>query len=113
MLSLTNSRRYFVYQDCCNMRAGFNSLGGLVNNCMEGDLLSGDVFIFFNRRKNQCKLLRFSGDSFDIFHKKLIKGTFEIPDSGEIEAYQLQLLLDGIVLEAFRKKSRFSLKKTV
>jgi len=79
---------------------------------MEGDLLSGDVFIFFNRRKNQCKLLRFSGDSFDIFHKKLIKGTFEIPDSAEIEAYQLQLLLEGIVLDVFRKKSRFSLKKT-
>ena len=93
------------------MRARFNSLGGLVNNCMKGDLLSGDVFIFFNRRKNQCKLLRFSGDSFDIFHKKLIKGTFEIPDSGEIEAYQLQLLLDGIVLEKFSKKNRFSLKK--
>ena len=112
MLSLINSRRYFVYQDCCNMRSGFNRLGGLVNNHMNGDLLSGDIFIFFNRKKNQCKLLRFGGDSFELFHKKLIKGTFEIPNSGEIEAYQLQLLLEGVVVESFKKKVRFSLKKS-
>lgn len=94
------------------MRSGFNSLGGLVNNNMKEDLLSGDIFIFFNRRKNQCKLLRFGGDSFELFHKKLIKGTFEIPENGEIEAFQLQLLLEGVIVESFRKKIRFSLKKT-
>ena len=112
MLTLSNSHRYFVYQDFCNMRYGFNSLGGLVNNSMKEDLLSGDIFIFFNRRRNQCKLLRFSGDGFELFHKKLIKGTFEIPEDGEIEAFQLQLLLEGVVVDSFSKKVRFSLKKT-
>jgi transposase len=78
---------------------------------MKGDLLSGDIFIFINRRRNQCKLLRFCGDGFELYHKKLIKGTFQIPEGGEIEAYQLQLLLEGIIIGKVLKKARFSLNK--
>lgn len=112
MLTLSNSHRYYFYQDACNMRYGFNSLGGLVNNHMKEDLLSGDIFVFINRRRNQCKLLRFCGDGFELYHKKLIKGTFQIPEDGEMEAYQLQLLLEGVVVEKIVKKVRFSLNKT-
>jgi transposase len=77
---------------------------------MEGKLLSGDIFIFINRRKNQCKLLRWCDDGFEIYHKRLVKGTFEIPKNGEIQAYELQLMLSGVVAEKIRKKTRFILK---
>lgn len=88
----------------------FDSLGGLVNNHMDANLLSGDIFIFFNRRKNQCKLLKFCADGFEIYHKRLTQGTFEVPENGEIEAYQLQLILCGVVVEKYRKKARFFFK---
>jgi transposase len=110
MIALTNSCRYFVYQEFCNMRMSFNGLGGLVNNHMDANLLSGDIFIFINRRKNQCKLLRYCDDGFELYHKKLTKGTFEVPASGEIEVFQLQLMLSGILVDKFKKKDRFYLK---
>lgn len=113
MIILSNSCRYFVYQSVCGMRMSFNGLGDLVNNQMDANLLSGDIFIFINRRKNQCKLLWYCEDGFELYHKRLSKGTFEVPASGEIEAFQLQSILCGIVVEKYRKKSRFYYKKVV
>jgi len=46
MISYSNSCLYYVYQDAsCNMRLSFEQLGGFVNTHMEGNLLSGDIFI--------------------------------------------------------------------
>ncbi|MCB9304610.1 MAG: IS66 family insertion sequence element accessory protein TnpB [Lewinellaceae bacterium] len=39
------------------MRKGFDSLSGLVRSSMGDNPLSGDVFIFINRRRNHIKLL--------------------------------------------------------
>ncbi|WP_139188156.1 IS66 family insertion sequence element accessory protein TnpB [Arachidicoccus rhizosphaerae] len=63
---------------------------------MWGNLLSGDIFMFINKRKNQCKLLSCSEDGFEIFHKRLVKGTFAVPPHGQIEAYELQLMISGV-----------------
>lgn len=93
------------------MRYSFDRLGGIVNAHMEGYLLSGDIFIFLNKRRNQCKLLRWADGGFEIFHKRLVRGTFAVPENGQIEAYELQLMLSGVVLERYKKKNRFSLKK--
>ena len=93
------------------MRYSFDRLGGIVNSHMEGHLLSGDIFIFINKRRNQCKLLRWADEGFEIFHKRLVRGTFSVPENGQIEAYELQLMLSGVVLERYKKKIRFSLKK--
>ncbi len=78
---------------------------------MGGHLLSGDVFIFISKRRNQLKLLRWEGDGFGIYHKKLQSGTFSLPAKGELEAWELTVLLEGIVLEKVRRKHRFSFKK--
>lgn len=93
------------------MRKSFDSLGALVNTHMGWELLSGDVFVFINGNRTQLKLLRWEGDGFCIYHKRLQKGTFEPPSKGELAAWELPLLLGGIVLEKIRKKPRFSLKK--
>jgi len=42
--------------------------------------------------------------------KRLVKGTFAVPHNGQIEAYELQLMISGVVLERYRKKKRFSIK---
>lgn len=39
------------------MRKGFNGLSGLVRDGLAKDPLSGDVFVFFNKRRSQVKLL--------------------------------------------------------
>lgn len=95
------------------MRKSFDGLSGIVQNEIRRDPLSAAVFIFWNRRRNQVKLLHWEGDGFALYHKRLEKGTFELPavDGGQpvlsIEADQLLLLLKGISLRHIRKRKRY------
>jgi transposase len=45
-------------------------------------LLSGDLFIFINRRRNQVKLICWDKDGLAVYHKRLEKGTIELPAAG-------------------------------
>ena len=49
------------------MRKGFDGLCGLVRNELWRDPLSGDVFIFMNRRRNQVKLLSWESGGLAIY----------------------------------------------
>lgn len=95
------------------MRKGFDSLSGLVTSAMNRDPLSRSVFIFFNKKHNQVKLLLWEGDGFALFYKRLEKGTFEVPitndkySSVSISSEQLQLILQGISLKSIRKRKRY------
>ena len=77
MISLSPSTRYFVYQGYANMVKSFNGLCGIVTNELHQELLSGDVFIFFNKRKTSVKILTWETDGFSIYYKQLQKGTYE------------------------------------
>jgi transposase len=57
------------------MRKGFNGLSGLVNNELDRNVLSGDVFIFVNRRRTLIKLLVWDQSGFIIYYKRLEQGT--------------------------------------
>ncbi len=51
MLSLSSHQRYFLYRPATDMRKGFNGLSGLIYDHYRRELMKGDVFIFFNRRR--------------------------------------------------------------
>lgn len=95
------------------MRKGFDSLSGLVQQQLRQNSLSGAVFIFLNRRRNQIKLLLWEGDGFSLYHKRLEKGTYELPlckgdvPQATITAEQLLLILQGISLRHVRKRKRY------
>ena len=57
MNAFSASSRFFLYQGVCDMRKGFDGLCGLVRTQMKQDPLSGDVFVFINRRRTHIKLL--------------------------------------------------------
>ncbi len=118
MFSLTAQRQYFLYHQATDMRKGFNGLSGLVRNEVEKDPLSGDVFIFINRRRNRMKLLVWESSGFVLYYKQLERGTFEIPEpepgesSCSISWRDLVLILEGVLLSSIKKRKRFSLPKT-
>ena len=99
------------------MRKSFDALCGLVNQHCQSNLLQGGVYIFVNKKRNQIKLLTWEGDGLAIYYKRLEKGVYELPSiatgssSATIDAVQLQLILQGIVLNSVRKKKRFTLPK--
>jgi hypothetical protein len=47
------------------------------------DLMSGDVFIFINKRRDKIKLLMWDSNGFAIWYKELEKGTFGSLEMGE------------------------------
>lgn len=113
MLAFSNAHRYFLYRQQVDMRKGFDGLSGLVREGLEKDPLSSDIFIFFNKRRTQVKLLLWERDGFSIYHKRLERGTYELPNhpSPELQSEELMLILQGISLKSVRRRKRFDQSK--
>lgn len=113
MLSLPAGIRYFLYQGGTDMRKSFDGLCGLVTNELHQAVLSGDVFIFLNKRKTHIKLLVWEGDGFAIYYKRLEEGTYEYPDGSSLDkslsiSYtQLMLIMQGVSLKKIHYRKRY------
>ena len=113
MLHLSAHCTYYFYQGAVDMRKGFDSLSGLVQQHMQLSVLSGSIFIFMNKKRNQVKLLLWEGDGLSLYYKRLERGTYELPAASNqssavtITAQQLQLLLEGIQLKSVKMKRRY------
>ncbi len=79
MLALSDAQRYFLYRHAADMRKSFYTLASIVQQEMQGNPLSGDIFIFLSRRRNHIKLLRWEKDGYAIYCKRLEEGTYEMP----------------------------------
>ena len=99
------------------MSKSFDGLSGLVRERLSKDPLGGEVFIFFNARRTQVKLLVWEGDGFALWYKRLEKGTFEVPvvdekmNGHELRSDELLFILKGISLASVRRRKRFDLNK--
>ena len=114
MLHLSSHDRYYFYNQTTDMRKGCYGLCGIVQNEMKKNILSGNVFVFINKRHNQIKLLQWDRDGFALYEKRLEKGTFETPGRTQnnndilLTHLQLQHILQGIILQSVRHKKRFA-----
>lgn len=100
------------------MRKGFDGLSGVVRQGLKKDPLSGDAFIFLNRRRTQVKLLLWERDGFSVYHKRLERGTYELPlsvqgDAVELRSDELMLILQGISLKSVQRRERFDQSKNI
>ena len=114
MMFLPRAVRVYVSSEPCNLRKSFEGLSNEVRSVLAKDPLSGHVFVFLNRRKNQVKLLVWTRGGFTIVHKRLERGTFTFPSrvtasatSVEIDAHELSMLLEGIDASAARASARW------
>lgn len=112
MLHLSNTCQYYFFNQPADMRKGFDSLSGLIQQHMQLNVLSGSIFIFINKKRNQVKLLLWEGDGLSLYYKRLEQGRYDLPDINNgysITAQQLHLILQGIQLKSVKMKKRFSL----
>lgn len=112
MLSFSSHQRYFLYAGPTDMRKGFSGLSGLVRRHIGRELLSGDVFIFINRRRDRIKLLMWDKTGFALYYKQLETGTFELPQGQdgrplELSWSDLVMLLEGIEIKSIRRRKRY------
>jgi len=111
VLSFAGSLRVFVALEACDMRAGFNTLQGLVAEKLREDVRSGALFVFSNRRHNRLKILYWDGTGIWLLTKRLEAGTFSWPRPAEAGKVKMQLapeaftlLTDGIDLHGAKPR---------
>ena len=115
MFALSSSLNYYLYHAPTDMRMGFNGLCGLVQTRMQRNPLSGEVFIFINKRRDHMKLLHWEYGGFLLYYKRLERGTFELPaqngqgSSCSIYWPQLMMMVEGISLKHVVKRKRYLL----
>ena len=116
MLNFSSRCRYFLFRQPTDMRKSFDGLSGLVRQDGQHQLLSGDVFIFINRRFNRIKLLMWQSTGFALYYKRLEQGTFEKKvfqneaQTAELSWAELVLLLEGVELKNSKKRKRYCRK---
>jgi hypothetical protein len=103
-----------------DMRKSFRGLTGIIEKELGQQIENGDLFLFFNRRRNRLKVLFFTGDGTVILYKHLERGTFEALRSSDEKASntapkdcltlsidELRLLLEGIELSSIKRRARW------
>ena len=103
-----------------DMRKSFHGLIGIVEKELGQQIEDGDLFLFFNRRRDRLKVLFFTGDGTIILYKHLERGTFETlrpadnntsesspKDCLTLSTEELRLLLEGIELSSVKRRARW------
>jgi len=113
MIAMAPGMRIFVFNQHTDMRKSFNGLSGLVTQHFQVELLSGHLFLFFNRRRDSVKLLHWDNDGLAIWYKRLEAGTFQLlsgdNDAPEIDQTDLSLLLAGVDLNSAKRRKRYKI----
>jgi len=109
MITFGPQDRFYLYREPTDMRKSFGSLCGLVRSGLDRDPLSGEVFVFINRRRTHIKLLTWDRSGFVLYYKRLERGTFERPllAGASLSWHQLVLMMEGITVERTRRRKRY------
>lgn len=103
--------RIWLYARPTDMRKSFDGLSALVKNQLQEDPLSGQLFVFVNRRRTQMKVLYFDRSGYCIWSKRLEQGQFNYDhsESGKqrLDWTELKLLLEGIAIKKAHRYRRF------
>ena len=112
MLSLPSSTRVFLHREPVDFRKSHDGLCGVIRSGLGLNPLSGDLFVFLNRRRNRVKLIQWDGNGLWLHYKRLEKGTFRPIRSARADGVtltraELSMLLDGIEFKKGEISYRF------
>ncbi len=114
MLSPLGAVQVWVAVEPVDMRKGFDGLSAVVRQTLRRDPMSGELFVFINRRRDRVKILYWDRSGWVIFYKRIERGSFKLPArpepgqcSIELDAAELALLLEGIDLVDAKRRPRW------
>lgn len=103
--------RIWLYNRPCDMRKSYDGLSALVKGQLGEDPLSGELFVFINRKCTQMKILYFDRSGYCIWSKRLEQGRFHAHGGGEekkpLDWTALKLILEGIDVRTVRRFKRY------
>ena len=110
MIGTTRNLRVFAYTEPADLRKGFDGLYGMVTGELGRDPLSGECYLFVNRRRTRAKVLVWDGTGLCVFAKRLEQGRFASlwerrrrRRALELTTGELSLFLEGSELVGTRK----------
>jgi transposase len=82
-----------------DFRKQTTGLANVVQDALQMNPLSAQLFVFTNRRRTQCRILYWERSGFVMWQKKLEKARFAWPKRTDatvtLSGHELNLLLDG------------------
>ena len=112
MLGSLHTSRIWLCTTPADMRCSYNGLSALARNHLKQNPLSGDLFVFINRKRTQMKVLYFEQGGYCIWAKRLEQGTFATPRSESVAQLmswaKLKCLLEGIDIQIVRQRLRYN-----
>jgi transposase len=110
VLTFPPTVRIYLCREAIDMRKSYDGLSGCVQERIGADPLSGHLFVFFNRRRTQVKVLMWDRTGYCLYCKRLERGRFTYADAGSmVDMPQLQMILEGIDLGGAHRRRRFRL----
>lgn len=96
-----------------DMRKQFDGLAALVTQQMGADSLSGQGFVFINRRRTQLKCLYFEEGGYCLWSKRLERGQFarlsaERGSKRALSRAEFEALIEGLDLTVKRRRKRWT-----
>jgi len=103
--------RVWLYTEPTDMRKSFDGLSALVKEKLSEDPLSGQLFVFVNRKRNYLKALYFDRSGYALWAKRLEQGQFHYARSAShkvaLNVTDLKLLLEGIDVRSVHRYKRY------
>jgi transposase len=104
MLNVSGATRVLVATAPLDLRGSFNRLYGLVVEQLKADPLSGNLFLFTNRRRNRIKILVWDGSGLWCCAKRLEQGrfTFPVSETGQVSlrGEEFNALIHGLIIHS-------------
>jgi transposase len=111
VLTLGLTGRIWISTQAVDGRKSFDGLQAVVTSHLAKDPLSGDLFVFRNKRGDRLKILAWQGDGFALYLRRLERGTFAFPAANAAEvsitATELAMILGGIELASTTRRPRY------
>lgn len=104
--------RIFIAKEPADFRRSYDGLAGMVYNELSADPSDGTLYVFFNRRRDQVKVLYYHRGGLCIWMKRLEQGRFATLRMEEscvaLTETELLMLIDGIEVNNARRRIRYA-----
>jgi transposase len=109
------NEKIWLYNRPVDFRKQIDGLVVLVSDQLKADPVSGQIFLFKNMSSNKVKILWWDSNGFWLLYKRLERGKFCFPKSGEdiwsLNKDELSWLLSGLNFTLQKRLPKVSASK--